>query len=334
VTTAFSIGLVIPGRNCGRTLERCLSAVVPLLASGELSEIIFVNDHSEDDTLERARSFPHVRIMDSAGEGAGAARNTGFRACSAELVWFIDSDCVPEPNALSRLRQSMAELGADVIGGSYGNLMPDDLLASLIHEEIVARHEAMGASVTFAITANLLCRRSVLVSLDGFDESLKLAQDLDLAYRVVAKGYRLCFDARSRVGHFHETRLLPYCVKQARQGYWRMHLYARHPRRVSGDSYSGWLDYAQPPLAVVSAGALLLGGLTRGVALRRACLALAGGGFVALVVAQLPYTWRLLGRTRQPRMLAYAPMSMLRAGFRGAGMLLGVAELGLGRLRR
>jgi glycosyltransferase involved in cell wall biosynthesis len=238
VTTAFRIALVIPGRNCAATIERCLASVVPLLGQGELSEILFVNDHSRDDTLERVARFPAVRALESPGHGAGAARNAGWRHSSAELVWFVDADCVVEHDALPRLRRGLLEQGADAIGGSYANLQAG-LLAQLIHEEMVARHEAMGSDVTFAITANLLCRRSVLEALDGFDESLKLAQDLDLAYRIVARGFRLRFDAGSRVGHFHETRLFAYCWKQGRQGYWRMHLYARHPGRMTGDSYSG-----------------------------------------------------------------------------------------------
>jgi GT2 family glycosyltransferase len=321
---------VIPGRNAARTLERCLPSVVPLLRGGELSEIVFVDDHSTDDTRRVLAAFPEVRVLESAGHGAGAARNAGWRATTSELVWFVDADCVVERGAFARLEASRQRLDADVIGGSYSNLLPDRLLAELIHEEMAARHEAMGASATFAITANLLCRRSVLEALDGFDESLKLAQDLDLAYRVLARGFRLRFDAQSRVGHFHETDLWRYCYKQARQGYWRMHLYARHPGRVSGDSYSGLVDYAQPPLALLAAGAPLLSLLARRLMAKRALQSLGGVSLAALSALQLPYTVRLLARTRRPRLLAYAPMAMLRAGFRGVGMALGVCAVAVG----
>ena len=322
---------MIPGRNCEATIERCLAAVVPLLRGGELSEIVFVDDHSTDATRRLAAAFPEVRVIESAGHGAGAARNSGWRATRSELVWFIDADCVAEPNALSRLQASRLELSADAIGGSYDNLQPG-LLAELIHEEMVARHEAMGRRVSFAITANLLCSRRVLEALGGFDESLKLAQDLDLAYRIDGAGYRLAFDASSRVGHFHETRLWHYCYKQGRQGYWRMHLYARHPRRVSGDSYSGWVDYAQPPLALVVLAGPLGGLVARGV-LRRVSFAFGSGGLLGLAVLQLPYTRLLLRRTRKPRVLAYAPMAMLRAAFRGVGMAMGLAELAVRKRR-
>ena len=54
--------------------------------------------------------------------------------------------------------------------------------------------QAMGSLASAAITANLLCRRETLVALGGFDESLRLAQDLDLVYRILAQGGRLGFD--------------------------------------------------------------------------------------------------------------------------------------------
>jgi hypothetical protein len=136
------------------------------------------------------------------------------------------------------------------------------------------------------------------------------------------------------VGHFHETRLFHYCFKQGRQGYWRMHLYARHPGRMTGDSYSGWVDYAQPPLALASALSPVAALAVRRAALKAACLTGGAASLGLLVALQVPHTLRLLSRTGRPSMLTYAPMAMLRAGFRGVGMALGVAELAILRHRR
>jgi glycosyltransferase involved in cell wall biosynthesis len=328
------VALVIPGRNSASTIERCLEAVQPLLASGALSEILFVNDHSTDDSVERVRQFCGVKVLESPARGAAAARNAGWRATHTDWIWFVDADCVVGPDTLDRLRRGAHELTADAIGGSYSNLQCGRLVAELIHEEMVARHESMGSKVTFAITANLLCRRNVLEQLGGFDESLRLAQDLDLAYRLVEQGYVLAFDSQSRVGHFHETSIWRYCYKQARQGYWRMHLYARHPGRATGDSYSGLLDYAQPPLSVLGAASFLLALGSKSRAVARG-FGLLGCSSVALsFLLQLPRTVALVRRTGDPRYLAYAPMGMLRAGFRGAGMSAGLLVLGWQRLRQ
>jgi hypothetical protein len=189
---------------------------------------------------------------------------------------------------------------------------------------MVGRHRAMGREVTFAITANLLCRRETLDALSGFDESLRLAQDLDFAYRVIRSGHQLGFDASSLVGHFHETDLWKYLYKQARQGFWRMHLYRRHPDRMSGDTYSGLLDYVQPPLAVLACGASAAG-LLLGTPLLAGATAAAAG--LALGLCQLPIARAMVRQTGDVRYWSYVPFGVARAAFRGAGMLLGAASL-------
>lgn len=325
---------VIPGHDCASSIERCLEALLPLLAAGELHEIIFVDDHSTDGTPERVRRFDQVRMLRSPTRGAGAARNVGWRAAQAEQIWFVDADCVVRPDALRRLQRRALELDAGAVGGSYDNLWPGRLVADLIHEEMVGRHRSMGDEVSAVITANLLCRRRLLEQLDGFDESLRLGQDLDLAYRIVESGARLGFDADSRVGHFHETRLLRYLIKQARQGYWRVHIYARHPRRVTGDSYAGPSDYVQPPLGVVVLFAGVAGVAAPSALLRRGASLLLGSSSLALLLLQLPRTAQLVARSQNPRLLAYAPMAVARAGFRGVGMLAGMLSLARSRLGR
>lgn len=307
--------------------------MLPLLQQGKLSEIIFVNDHSTDDSVERVQRFAGVRVLQSPQRGAGAARNVGWRGASADHVWFVDADCVVEPAALELLQQRLADPQVAAVGGSYVNLQPGQLVADLIHEEMVARHESMGHDVTFAITANLLCRRAVLEQLGGFDESLRLAQDLDLAYRIVSSGSKLAFDDASRVGHFHETSLLRYCYKQARQGYWRVHLYARHPGRATGDTYSGPADYVQPPLSLLSIAAAGVGLVARTRGLRALCWGLSGSSAALLLALQVPRTVELVRRTHSLRYLAYMPLATLRAGFRGAGMTAGVATLAWQRAR-
>lgn len=314
-----AVTLVIPGRNVAAVVRYCLESVVPLLESGELTEIIFVDDASTDTTAQIVAEYP-VTLLCGRGAGPGSARNVGWQAARTPLVWFIDADCVAEPEALRSLREQLTNDGVAAVGGSYANMRPDSLLATLIHEEIVARHQHMKGAVTFLATFNVLYRRSILHELGGFDEQFRLAQDADLAFRAVSKGYRLHFERTSRVGHFHATRLWRYLKTQARQGCYRVLLYRRHPQRLCGDHYSGLVDHMQPPLALLS-------------------------GFIVLIAAWWPLTWtfwsalvtgtaflgtalpmtiRIVGRRRQLRFLAFLPFCCLRATARAAGLVAGL----------
>lgn len=321
---AKSVTLVIPGRDCAHFVDACLSAVTPLLAGPHLAEIIFVDDGSVDGTGARATAHG-VTVIRGEGRGAGVARNLGWRAATTPLIWFIDADCVAEPDALALLMPLLdrAEVGA--AGGSYGNMRPDRLLSCLIHEEIIERHLQMGAEVDFLATFNVLYRRAVLDEVGGFDPRFVKAQDAELAFRVRRAGHVLGFDARSKVKHFHLDALLPYLRVQRQQGYWRAWLYEAHPDRVSGDSYSGFVDHVQPPLglAALLGVPLLLTG-TPGVAVETGLIG-------ALLACQVPMTRRLMRRTGDPRYAAFAPMGAARAVVRGLGFAHGVADVSVRR---
>jgi len=310
-----TVSLVIPGRNCAATLDRCLSSVVPLKESGQLSEIIFVNDGSTDATAEIASRYP-VRVLTGTGQGPGAARNLGWQAADTELIWFIDSDCVAEPDALEKLLPHMSDSQVAGVGGSYNNLYPDSLIATLIHEEIVARHRAMGREVDFLATFNVVYRRNVLDATGGFDESLKLAQDAELAYRIRACGHQLHFELTSLVGHHHPRNLWRYLKTQARQGYYRVKLYRQHPTKISGDSYAGLFDYLQPPLALLILGSVSLAWIDRRFGFL-ATILLAG-----LIAAQTPWVLRSIYRMGF-RAFGFLPFGLIRAVARAGGMTTG-----------
>ncbi len=333
----MTVSLVIPGCNAEATLRRCLESVVPLLDDGSLEQIVFVDDGSTDRTLEIARNYPVRVLSGEARGGPGAARNRGWRAVDSEFVWFIDSDCVAEPQALSRLleRFDRAEVGA--VGGSYSNLIEDRAsgawLARAVHAEIIARHRAMPEQVDFLGSFNVVYRRNVLEEVDGFDEQLFNApgspgsEDVELAYRLDDRGYVLEFDASSRVGHHHPTGLWGYLRRQAGQGFWRVPLYAHYPDRASGDSYSGAIDHVQPPLAMLAlASTPLL--VVPGV--RWASVALYG----LLALAQLPLTARLIRQERSARLLSFGPLSFLRSIARGLGLTRGVLAVSKWRAAR
>jgi glycosyltransferase involved in cell wall biosynthesis len=317
---ADPLSLVIPGRNCAHTIRPCLEAVVALVEpeDSRLAEIIFVDDGSTDHTAQIVAEYP-VSCIQNPGRGPGAARNTGWRAARHPLVWFVDSDCVAEADALDRLLPHLDEPAVGGVSGSYGNLNPDSLLACLIHEEIIERHRRMPRRVDFLATFNVVYRRKVLEEVGGFDERYLKGQDAELSFRVMEAGYELHFEFQSRVGHYHATRWRRYLRTQRQQGYWRVFLHLEHAGHSTGDSYSSLLDHVQPPLAMLSLAAVALVWLPYVRWLPALLLAL-------LLLAQVPLTWRLLRRLRKARYLAFSFMSCVRAYWRGVGMTLGVLK--------
>ncbi len=325
---AEPISLVIPGRNCAATIRQCLSSVAPLIDQGVLREIIFVDDGSTDDTANIVREFP-VTCLKGQGRGPAAARNVGWRHAQTPLVWFIDSDCVAEPDALALLLPQMRDAVTGGVSGSYGNMNTGSLLACLIHEEIIERHQSMPKRVDFLATFNVLYRRAILEELSGFHEGYIMAEDAEFSFRVMDAGYELRFVGESRVKHFHNTRWSQYLRTQRRQGYWRVFLHLSHSGHDTGDSYSSLLDHMQPLVAVLT---LLIAPLVLVELPVTMPLSVPVGLVILLVLAQVPMTLKLVRRMKNTRYVCFGIMGFLRSYWRGVGMVHGVfAKLRSGR---
>jgi hyaluronan synthase len=110
-----AIAIVMPCFNEQEAIAASLRSLLELRYPPEKLELIAVNDGSTDDTLaeiERVAGAAHgrVRVIDfPVNRGKRAAMAAGIRASSAEVVAFVDSDSVVEPDALRLLVQPLAD---------------------------------------------------------------------------------------------------------------------------------------------------------------------------------------------------------------------------------
>jgi hypothetical protein len=330
-----TVGIVVPAYNARDTLERCLEHCLDQSAPAE--SVVVVDDGSTDDTAAVARRFP-VTVLRQPNRGPAAARNLGARHAGADIVAFTDADCFPERDWLARLTAAF-EPGVAAAGGTYGIANPEHLLARIVHQEIVERHRRLPREVDFLGSFNVAYRVDAFEAAHGFDEDFRSAsgEDNDLAYRLKDAGGALRFVPEARVAHVHPCALVPYLRTQARHGFWRMKLYAKHPRRAAGDRYAGLADLCGAPLAllvIAAAPAALLSRMVFGPAAASA----AAAGVAALpgvyAATHLPMAARTALHGREMKFLpCQLALAFLRDIARGLGMLCGFAHFVLLRGR-
>lgn len=101
-----SISVVIPSWNDGAMLKHCLKAVAA--QSRQPDEVVVVDNASNDDTADVARSF-HTRLVTESRHGVWPATIAGFDAARGEIIARLDADSVPPADWLARLEALFLE---------------------------------------------------------------------------------------------------------------------------------------------------------------------------------------------------------------------------------
>lgn len=114
------ISLIIPVYNAGSYIEACLASIVAQTMDN--IEILLIDDHGRDDSMERAQRFVEAHPSDKIfrflstprNMGPGTARNVGIEAAQGEYIGFVDSDDVVEPDFCEQLYGVASKHDADI----------------------------------------------------------------------------------------------------------------------------------------------------------------------------------------------------------------------------
>ncbi len=310
------LSVIIPAYNAEHTIGLCISSLQRQTRPPD--EIIVVDDGSADSTAEMAGGHG-VTIIQQVNAGAAAARNTGTRASRGDLLLFTDADCAPAPDWVERMSAPFADPSVAGVKGVY-RTSQTELVARFVQLEYEDRYDRMLGleQIDFVDTYSAGYRREVLLSVDGFDESIAYVEDQELSFRLARRGHRLVFVRGAVVYHHHADNLVRYARKKCAIGYWKARVTRDHPGKMIHDSHTPQVLKAQIGLA--GAGGILLAG---GVVLRRARLAGLGlSCWVALGLATLPFVRKAWQKDRPVAFLS--PLLLfIRAWALGLGFVAG-----------
>lgn len=156
-------------------------------------ELLVIDDGSTDDTAEVVRQFgPTVRYIEQANAGAARARNRGIELATGELVAFLDSDDLFLPGKLKEQVQCFQQQSALVLVYCWFSILDDHgrhrlgrrcRLSGPVAQELLA--QSMKGPLA---TPTIMVRRSALLEVGPFDESMALSEDTDLWCRLARLG--------------------------------------------------------------------------------------------------------------------------------------------------
>ena len=220
-------------------------------------EILVIDDGSADNTADVVRSFPTVRLITQANAGPAAARNRGAAESHGSIILFTDDDCVSMPDWLDAMLQPFHDPEVVGVKGVY-RTHQRELAARFVQIEYEDRYRLMArhCTIDFVDTYSAAFRRERFLEMNGYDTSFPIAcaEDIELSYRMSARGWKMKFAPDAIVYHTHPNTFSAYLRKKYKFAFWRVLAVRKNPSKAVKDSHTPQLMKLQ----LLFAPALLL----------------------------------------------------------------------------
>jgi len=215
-SAAPRVSVVLPTFRRTELLERAISTVYAQTV--EDWELIVVDDNgarhpsqiAAAGVLERLNDARIVYVVHERNQGGGAARNSGIARARASFVAFLDDDDAWYPDKLELQLACFDRSASDValVYGAFRRVTPKGV-------DRVQRPRPDGHTVATLLRRNsvgttslVMCRRSALQAIGGFDPTLRSRQDLDLYLRLAQRFPFAYVDATLLDKHQHDGRAI------------------------------------------------------------------------------------------------------------------------------
>ncbi|CRK56118.1 Mycofactocin system glycosyltransferase [Alloactinosynnema sp. L-07] len=249
---ADSMTVVIPVRDRPEQLDRALAALHPL-------PTVVVDDGSKAPEAVATVAARHgARLVPlQVNLGPAGARNAGLATVQTPYVAFVDSDVDVTADALMRLAQHFADPCVALVGPRVVSVARSarprwheryDESASSLDLGVRACSVRPGAAVAWLPSACVVGRVDLLA--DGFDGDLRIGEDVDLVWRLVAAGHTVRYDPSVLARHDTRPTLTGWLGRKFAYGTGGAVLAQRHGAHTAVAQLS--------PAMALAAGALLV----------------------------------------------------------------------------
>lgn len=185
------VSVIVPVRDGLESLRLCAAALVDQDCPSEMLEILIVDNGSAQSPASVLPPDDRVRLLDEPLPGSYNARNAGLKVARGEILAFTDADCVPSTTWIrSAMEHLLDHPDVAMIGGrvdlTYGHGTPRSgpEWFEYVHGFPQQQYVADG----FAVTANMVTRRSVFDKVGPFDGHLLSGGDAEWGRRARKAG--------------------------------------------------------------------------------------------------------------------------------------------------
>jgi len=176
------ISVVMPVRNSVNTIKSALAA---LLSSPYVGEILIADGGSSDGTVEAVKQAtdPRVRMVSDYDDGIYNGVNKALAECTCDYIMFMNSNDFLNPVYLDAAMRADPSGKVDYFFGCI-SMQGKKIIPRLRRKSVVTS----AWQVMPFPHVSMIIRRSVHRVLGSYDESFRIASDLDYINRLLLSG--------------------------------------------------------------------------------------------------------------------------------------------------
>jgi len=312
-----SISVIVPVRNSAKTIGDLLDSLIRLEYDPGKLEIVVVDGDSSDCTRKIVEEYP-VLFVDEEGKGLNAARNTGIKWSTGEIVAYTDGDCVVPPDWARAITRNFQSPLVGFVGGNVEAYDKEDFLSIYMDETFFntkpnfkRRRVATRLNLRhFPAGCNMAFRRDALAKIDYFDERIEYGfDDLIPVEEVGDTGFRIVLDPEVYVYHQHRTNIGDMLLQHFSYGRGGARLMRVKRLSKLAQWFTAYLISSTFSLALTST-LLVLGLLLK----QRVPLEIALGTFTFFYAVLTVLYLETAVRTRSPRKMLFYPILDITRG--------------------
>jgi glycosyltransferase involved in cell wall biosynthesis len=206
------VSVIVPVKDGSKTLNACLSSIKRSYYQNY--EIILVDDHSTDNTIEIARRFNCKVIEVKDGSGANNARNIGAKSATGEVFVFMDADIVIGRETMLGIIETLEEKYIDAVVGIY--------TAKHRHESFVSQYKNLWVRYSYIKSPPAIdwlfgsisgIKREAFEKLGGFNVELLAKHghdDIELGKRFARADLNIVLNMDVEVEHLKQYNILSF----------------------------------------------------------------------------------------------------------------------------
>lgn len=203
----LDLSVIVPCYGRPDLTRRLLGSLVEC---ADQFEVVLVDDASPEPVSKIAASYGdrlNLRVIRHAdNKGPAAARNTGLRAATHDIVAFTDNDCIVD-SAWAGLLAVYLRDAHDKIAGVGGRVLAvgEDVYSQYFtYHKILDPFQSHGRYL-YVVTANCAFRRQSLEAVGGFDERIRHpgGEDPGLCFKLLQAGWQLDYWKEAVVYHHY-----------------------------------------------------------------------------------------------------------------------------------